>query len=132
MRPKQAFTRARGYLAGGDSDVLRLLSQGVALELLKIIKHDKLSWLSSTSDPPILETHRDNPQGPASALSGELKGQGNVNDDLLVRGSLEASLPDNVQVGSANIANVTRNVQEAKCGDLRKGQTHWSCFRPMH
>ena len=67
-------------------------------------------------------THRDHPQGPASALSGKLKCEGHVDNDLLIRGCLvgAASL-DNLEVGAADVADVARNVQEPKGGDLMQG-----------
>lgn len=75
----------------GDSDVGLLLSESVSPQLL-----DSAEW-------------------PYSTLPGELEGKWDINNDLLLSW-LGTSL-DDLEVLSADIANVASNIQEAKGGN---------------
>ena len=89
-------------LAGRDSDLAVILRQGSSTKLL-----NGSEW-------------------PADPLEGKLESTGNINDDLLLsRLLLRLDLLD---VISANVSNISGNVQEANCGDLQS-DNNWFTYQ---
>jgi hypothetical protein len=90
--PRDFTVHNKTSLSGRHGDVRITVGQSAGAELAK-----NLCW-------------------PSKAFDGKLKGQGYIDDDLLVH-RLFLRL-DSLEVGAASVTDVASNVEEANCGDL--------------